>query len=786
MTLPLQTIIERLDESATPSLNWDRKDGMGAVPNQQTIDYFGFTKEMSPDRFLSLVPPRDDDEGTDRVLAGAQEGKAIGPPFLQVEWDAKKKQWQVLDHEGRGRCKAIRKLYGNIMIPVDMFPSGGMRARDLTPEMINAPIRRQHWKPLPRVYRDDDGELQQAADGELQQATAGIKRYLRTQEAKDSSMRWTKVRLGVRGFNVPVYRHVTVDGRFEISPTTEKPGSQRNAHLGKQTYWRVWDAQRRFTPARTYKSIDAAKQDIADYLRNEATIEPADAILDEMTCAGAAGGYEMPLGATPYWKRRKRRKGLKESADPRPFLRFYKAAERGLSPDREDVWACLAALTEYYADYDKWYYKKFADRAYKDSKEKKTQYRIWQDFKKRLAELQAAARSRNLPDMIVAVDTGINQWHHDFPVVHHFYMQGFESDDPDEEEEGERLWGEMEDILFKLGRIPEKSPYVEATKYEEKTVPAIIGVVLSDLEVKSKRVIDPRLVGHDTLAPAREMQPYNRWTLPIGAEEIFWWFRPPAGYFGAAVDHLKQKYSIDASGFDHVIYAEEPTDFRNRILGEAANLYDRVMAVASPTSQMVGDKAWLTPDGKWLNSDEHRDLIPCDDDSDLDISVQDMCQAGFIRVAWEEGWSGDCNVLHAEFSRKTITHAQRVELKNTAIERGGEVAYDPGYAWTESSAIDNYLQERLGITAADIVATGEKTDWDACQLGVELAGAFSTNESDFNDIWTAAQEFPNEWIGDAGYTILQEFRSQYAEKLAAYITSGKHRGKARAEGEKVA
>jgi hypothetical protein len=159
---------------------WDRVRGMGAVPNQQTIDYFGFTKEMSPDRFLSLVPPRDADEGTERVLAGVKSGKPVGPPFLQVKWEAKGKQWQVYDHEGRGRCKAVREIYGNIMIPVDIFPSG-MRARDLTPEMINAPFRAQ--------------------------------------------------------------------------PT-----------------------------------------------------ESVESIIDEMTGAGAAGGYDMPLGATPYWKRRKRRK----------------------------------------------------------------------------------------------------------------------------------------------------------------------------------------------------------------------------------------------------------------------------------------------------------------------------------------------------------------------------------------------------------------------------------------------------------------------------------------------
>lgn len=51
------------------------------------------------------------------------------------------------------------------------------------------------------------------------------------------------------------------------------------------------------------KAIDLA---ITRVLREGTSVIPA--VIVELTGSGAAGGYDLPLGATPYWRRRRKQK----------------------------------------------------------------------------------------------------------------------------------------------------------------------------------------------------------------------------------------------------------------------------------------------------------------------------------------------------------------------------------------------------------------------------------------------------------------------------------------------
>ena len=117
----------------------DNKQGAGAVPFNQDIDYFGLRTTMRPSMFLRLAAPLGQEHSAELEKYIA-DGGAIGAPFLEIkipaEWDDGdfSKPAQVMQHEGRNRMTAIRKLEGDTPIEVHIFPRGGYRARDITPE----------------------------------------------------------------------------------------------------------------------------------------------------------------------------------------------------------------------------------------------------------------------------------------------------------------------------------------------------------------------------------------------------------------------------------------------------------------------------------------------------------------------------------------------------------------------------------------------------------------------------------------------------------------------------
>jgi putative chitinase len=117
----------------------DNKQGAGAVPFNQEIDYFGLRTTMRPSTFLRLAAPLGQEHSAELEQYIANGG-AIGAPFLEIkippEWDDGdfSKPAQVAGHEGRNRMTAVKKLEGDAPIEVHILPRGGYRARDITPE----------------------------------------------------------------------------------------------------------------------------------------------------------------------------------------------------------------------------------------------------------------------------------------------------------------------------------------------------------------------------------------------------------------------------------------------------------------------------------------------------------------------------------------------------------------------------------------------------------------------------------------------------------------------------
>lgn len=118
-------------------------NGIGRTPNGVDIDHFGFTVRMKASRFLELADPVGEprSESMTFLRQALAEGRPFAPPFIKAEW--RDGAWKVdsANHEGRHRLMVIIEKYGDIEVPVQVFPAG-MRARHITAEMSSAPIRK--------------------------------------------------------------------------------------------------------------------------------------------------------------------------------------------------------------------------------------------------------------------------------------------------------------------------------------------------------------------------------------------------------------------------------------------------------------------------------------------------------------------------------------------------------------------------------------------------------------------------------------------------------------------
>ena len=118
---------------------YDPYEGVGNTPNGTEVDYRGFTVWMTPRSFIKLNPARGEESEFLANLFQQEGDVAVAPCWISAEYvDG---VWQVDGHEGRGRAAEINKIQPDELMPVHVFPSGGMRARSLTKEMVLSPIQ---------------------------------------------------------------------------------------------------------------------------------------------------------------------------------------------------------------------------------------------------------------------------------------------------------------------------------------------------------------------------------------------------------------------------------------------------------------------------------------------------------------------------------------------------------------------------------------------------------------------------------------------------------------------
>ena len=117
----------------------DNKNGWGAVPNNQEVDYLGLRVTMTPKHFIELAAPLDG-EPSEKIAQHLEQGGTIGSPFLRIEIP---ESWEngdfsmparVVGHEGRNRMAAIAKVFGNNPVETHLFFSQGLRNRHITDE----------------------------------------------------------------------------------------------------------------------------------------------------------------------------------------------------------------------------------------------------------------------------------------------------------------------------------------------------------------------------------------------------------------------------------------------------------------------------------------------------------------------------------------------------------------------------------------------------------------------------------------------------------------------------
>lgn len=133
-------LIDMICESAQDAVD---PKGLGGTPNNQEIDYFGFSVKMKPSKFLELAQHlgRPREETVNHIAKLIKQGEKIGNPFLiiNVPEGYEKGDFsdyaEVTGHEGRHRMLALMKVFGDEEITVHIFPRY-MRRRHMTPEMV--------------------------------------------------------------------------------------------------------------------------------------------------------------------------------------------------------------------------------------------------------------------------------------------------------------------------------------------------------------------------------------------------------------------------------------------------------------------------------------------------------------------------------------------------------------------------------------------------------------------------------------------------------------------------
>jgi hypothetical protein len=126
-------------------LKIDNRGGLGAVPHNADVHYFGLRTVMRPSTFLKLSLPLDknspDEKATIQHLRKQINNQGFGAPFLTI---AVPEAWEhndfsleakVQSHDGRHRMYAIEEEQGDQPVETHIFLPHFKR-RDITDEII--------------------------------------------------------------------------------------------------------------------------------------------------------------------------------------------------------------------------------------------------------------------------------------------------------------------------------------------------------------------------------------------------------------------------------------------------------------------------------------------------------------------------------------------------------------------------------------------------------------------------------------------------------------------------
>ncbi len=126
----------------------NNQSGIGAVPYNQEVDYFGLRVAMRPSTFLKLALPmnnsREDQQSIEHIIQ-QKDTEGIGAPFLNISipqsWEDGdlSQPAKVIGHDGRHRMAAILKSEGDRPVETHLFPQY-LRRRDFEahPEWVEA------------------------------------------------------------------------------------------------------------------------------------------------------------------------------------------------------------------------------------------------------------------------------------------------------------------------------------------------------------------------------------------------------------------------------------------------------------------------------------------------------------------------------------------------------------------------------------------------------------------------------------------------------------------------
>jgi hypothetical protein len=133
----------------------NNQSGIGSVPKNQEIDYFGLRVAMRPSTFLKLalpLPNTPQDQESVEYVKQHKDTEGIGAPFLEIDipegWESNdlSKPARVVGHDGRHRMMAILQSEGDDPVEVHLFPLGLRRRHfEANPEWAQQLNRTHCW-----------------------------------------------------------------------------------------------------------------------------------------------------------------------------------------------------------------------------------------------------------------------------------------------------------------------------------------------------------------------------------------------------------------------------------------------------------------------------------------------------------------------------------------------------------------------------------------------------------------------------------------------------------------